>query len=151
MLLPFWDGLVATWRCDPEMRALAERHYSRQTAGAGEFLGPGRCLVLRDCAGTVLFAWQWAKDGLRADGQTGYNCVIFRNEGSRLSSEIILEAEALAFAKWGANRCYTYVNPRKVRSANPGYCFKQAGWKLGGVTKQRGYLLLVKEDGGGRR
>jgi len=61
------------------------------------------------------------------DGQTGYNCAIFRNESSRRSSDIILECEEIAFERWGPNRLYTYVDPAKIKSVNPGYCFKQAG------------------------
>ncbi len=49
---------------------------------------------------------------------------------------------ALAWAEWGPQRLYTYVNPRRVRSSNPGYCFKQAGWRLCGVTKTRKLLIL---------
>jgi len=78
---------------------------------------------------------------LRMDKQTGYNCAIFRNESSRLSSEIILEAEALAELKWGANRCYTFIDPRKIRSTNPGCCFKKAGWTGAGRTKSNKVIL----------
>lgn len=63
------------------------------------------------------------------DGQTGYNCAIFRNESKRRSSDIILECEAIAIERWGPNRMYTYVNPAKIASPNPGYCFKRAGWR----------------------
>ena len=127
------------------MRELADNHYSRRTKGAQEFTPPGRILVLRDVPGKVLFAWQWPYDGMRMDGQTGYNCLIFRNESTRRSSDIILEAEAAAFAKWGPNRLYTYVDAKSVKSVNPGYCFKCAGWVRIGRSKSRGYDLLAKE------
>jgi hypothetical protein len=91
--------------------------------------------------------WMWPFDHLRVDGQTGYNCAIFRNESSRLASEIILEAEDLAAAHWGPNRCYTYVDPRKISSTNPGYCFLKAGWRRAGRSK-RGLILLVKDQAG---
>lgn len=144
MLLPFWEGLVPTMAVDPEMRMLADRHYSRVTVGHREFVGPGRKLVLRDCAGDVVFAWLWCFDEMRLDGQTGYNCTIFRNESGRRSSDIIREAEQHATAKWGPNRFYTYVDPRKVRSSNPGYCFQAAGWQKTGRSKS-GLLLLAKD------
>lgn len=38
---------------------------------------------------------------------------------------------------------YTYVNPRMIRSSNPGCCFKAVGWRLGEPTK-RGLLSLWK-------
>jgi len=44
--------------------------------------------------------------------------------------EIILEAEKLAAEKWGPNRAFTYVDPAKIRSPNPGFCFKVAGWRF---------------------
>jgi hypothetical protein len=81
---------------------------------------------------------------MRMDGQTGYNCAIFRNESPRPGSEIILEAERAAVAKWGPNRGYTYVDPRHVRSPNPGYCFKLAGWRFVKRTAD-GKHLLVKD------
>ena len=81
---------------------------------------------------------------MRMDGQTGYNCSICRNESTRRSSDIILEAETLAFDKWGPNRLYTYVDPRKIKSVNPGYCFKVAGWRFVRLSKS-GQHLLAKE------
>jgi hypothetical protein len=112
-----------------------------------QFAYSGRKLVLRDAPGTVLFVWMYCDLELRMDGQAGYYCSIFRNESSRLSSEIIIEAVMLAFAKWGPNRVFTYVDPRKIRSSNPGYCFQMAGWKKLGLTKRGDKLLLAKEQG----
>jgi len=144
MMLPLWDGLVKTTHFDPEMARLADRHYSRRTVGARQFCYSGRKLVLRDTQGLVLFVWMWPQDAMRLDGQTGYNCAIFRNESDRLSSSIILEAEGLAVAKWGPNRMYTYVAPTKVRSTNPGFCYLKAGWHKAGFSKS-GQVLLVKD------
>jgi hypothetical protein len=144
MLLPLYEGLVKTTHFDDEMRQLADRHYSRRTIGARQFAYSGRKLVLRDGPGTVLFVWMFPDPAMRMDGQTGFNCSIFRNESARRSSEIILEAERLAFEKWGPDRLYTYIDPRKVRSVNPGYCFKVAGWKHVSDSTD-GKHLLVKE------
>ena len=127
-MLALSEGLIRTTHFDDEMRQLADRHYSRRTVGARQFLYSGRKLVLRDAAGLVLFAWIWPDPAMRMDGQVGYNNAIFRNESDRLSSDIILEAERAAFEKWGPNRLYTYVAPDKIKSVNPGYCFKKAGW-----------------------
>lgn len=144
MLLPFTDSLAITWRCDPEMAMLADRHYSRRTVGARGFLYSGRTLVVRDNAGEVVFGWIWMQDDKRLDGQTGYNCAIFRNESTRRASDIILECEGIVIREWGPNRMFTYIDPSKIRSMNPGYCFKQAGWKF--VRQSlRGLHLLVKE------
>lgn len=143
MFLPFTDGLIRTTHFDDECRQLADRHYSRRTKGARQFCYSGRKLVLRNAEGTVLFVWMNPDPAMRMDGQVGYNCAIFRNESERKSSEIILEAERLAVEKWGPARFYTYVNPSKIKSVNPGYCFKQAGWRFEKVSAS-GQHLLVK-------
>lgn len=144
MLLPFTAGLIRTTHFDQECRQLADRHYSRRTIGAKQFAYSGRKLVLRDALGDVLFVWMYPDSSMRMDGQEGYNCAMFRNESKRRSSEIILEAEAMAIEKWGPGRMYTYVDPGKIQSRNPGYCFKVAGWKFVGLSKG-GKHLLVKD------
>ena len=144
MLLPFHSGLMITTPFDQECARLADRHYSRRTVGSDQFAYSGRKLVLRDYRGDVLFVWMYADVELRMDHQVGYNCSIFRNESSRRSSEIILEAERFAFEKWGPNRLYTYIDPQKIRSTNPGYCFLMAGWRKAGRTRDGRKILLEK-------
>lgn len=139
MLLPLWDGLVATRDGDDEVRPLADRHYSRKTVGARLWVGPGRRLVLRDTRGDVLFTWRHSL--WRLDGQKGYECTLFRNEGPRLSSEVIREAAEAVWVEWGAARLFTYVDPSRVASANPGYCFLQAGWRRVGYSQTGLHLL----------
>jgi len=141
-LLPFTDGLVQTTHFDQECRVLADHHYSRRTIGARQFCYSGRKLVLRNTEGSVLFVWMYPDPTMRMDGQTGYNCSIFRNESKRLSSDIILEAERLAVEKWGPGRAYTYIDPRKIQSDNPGCCFKKAGWKFEKISKTKKHLLV---------
>ena len=141
MLLPFDDELIVTTHFDQECRLLADRHYSRRTIGARQFLYSGRKLVLRDAAGLVVFAWMYPEPTMRMDGQVGYNNAIFRNESARLSSDIILEAELAAVAKWGPNRAYTYIDPAAIRSRNPGYCFKCAGWTFVRFSASGKHLL----------
>jgi hypothetical protein len=141
MMLQLESGLIRTTHFDPEMAALADRHYSRRTKGAKQFCYSGRKLVLRDALGEVLFVWMYPDAALRMDTQTGYNCAIFRNESTRKSSEIILEAERLAVEKWGPNRAYTFIDARKIKSTNPGCCFKKAGWRFAGMTKGGKHIL----------
>ncbi len=130
-LLPFeHEGLFRSHRFDYELAQLADRHYSRQKIGSPQFVAPGRNLVYRDKEGLVVFVWLWQLPEYRDDNEEGYFCSIFRNESERKSSEIILEAEALAIKEWGWMRMFTYVNPAKIASVNPGYCFKQAGWRF---------------------
>jgi hypothetical protein len=71
MLLPFHDGLSVTTHFDAECSMLADRHYSRRTVGARQFLYSGRKIVIRDNSGLILFGWLWPDDDKRMDGQTG--------------------------------------------------------------------------------
>ena len=137
MFLPFAD-IIVTKDGDPECRAMADRHYSRKSKGASLFVGPGKKIVLRNPEGTWLFVWRNSEK--RLDGQSGWECTIFRNESSLLSSEIIRGCEAYV-----SGRKYTYVNPRKVRSSNPGFCFLCNGWVKAGISKDKKLILLVKE------
>jgi hypothetical protein len=151
MLLPLTDRLMRTTHVDDECRQLADRHYSRRTIGARQFAYSGRKLVLRNTEGSVLWVWMYPDPSMRMDGQEGYNNAIFRNESDRKSSEIILEAEWHAIKKWGPNRAYTYIDPDKVKSRNPGYCFKCAGWRFVRLSAGGKHLLektLEGEPGG---
>jgi len=145
VFLPLTTGLMVSNQSDPELAELADRHYSRRTVGSRQFVGPGAKLVLRDAPGDVLFVWVWhnskGKQLDRWDKQLGICCSLFRNESSRRSSEIILEAEAFAIEKWGHSRAYTYVDASKISSRNPGYCFKSAGWKFVKRTPKKLHLL----------
>jgi hypothetical protein len=141
MLLPFTDGLIRTNHFDPEMAALADRHYTRQTIGARQFAGNGEKIVLRDSAGLILFVW--LKQSWRLDSLAGFNCQWFRNESERRASEIILEAESFAVERWGPGLAFTFVDPSKIRSVNPGCCFKKAGWRqIPGFTTRRKIVFI---------
>jgi hypothetical protein len=130
---------------DASARSLFNRHYSRHFYADGRkpklFVGPGSKMVLMTSDGTALFVWRKFISG---DGQQGVNCAIFRNEGRILSSELILEAEKLAWQRWPNERLYTYVNPKSIKSNNPGYCFIKAGWMKIGITKVNKLIILEK-------
>jgi hypothetical protein len=130
---------------DATARSLYDRHYSRYRYADGRnpklFVGPGQKLVLVTKCGRAVFVWRKFISG---DGQVGVNCAVFRNEGAGLSSELILEAEAIAWQRWPGERLYTYVNARRVSSRNPGYCFLMAGWRKCGVTKVKRLLIMEK-------
>ena len=102
---------------------------------------PGGKLVLLWHDARALFIWRRFISG---DGQQGINCAVFRNEGASRSSDLIREADAIADERWPGERHYTYVNPRKIRSANPGYCFLMAGWRRCGVTKHNRLVILER-------
>lgn len=122
---------------DPYAYDLTRRHYSTRRyrqPRMRQFVGPGRKLVLLSTDGKAVFVWrQFIDDALPK--QTGYNCAVFRNEGEVQSSVLIREAVAIVLGRWGPGRCYTYVDARRIRSSNPGCCFKKAGWRCCGKTK----------------
>lgn len=93
---------------------------------------------------TALLAWRRFIDD---SGQQGVNCAIFRNEGVMRSSTLILAAEQLAWQRWPNTRLYTYVNPARIKSPNPGYCFKCAGWSTAGRTQSNLLVLEKYPDG----
>ena len=131
---------------DSSCRALADRHYSRQNPGSVNFCRPGRNLVLRTAAGDAVWVtWQ----GIRDDGFNAWECTIFRNESRHLSSELIKQAVEITKRYWGQlppDGIITMVAPDKIKSKNPGYCFKQAGWKYIGRTKVNKLIILQYKD-----
>lgn len=129
---------------DPSGVALFRRHYSFRPRIHGpqrqpHFCGPGEKLVLLTPCARALFVWRKFRS---MDCQTGVNCAVFRNEGAGISSALIQSAMQIAWVRWPGERLYTYVNPRRVKSSNPGYCFLVAGWRKCGITKRRGLLIL---------
>jgi hypothetical protein len=137
---------------DPRAFALFEKHYSyrpyqdgrRRYGYRNRFLiaGPGEKMVLLTTSCDALFVWRKFQS---ADGQQGVNCAVFRNESPLLSSMLVLEAEQRAWQRWPGERLYTYVDPKSVKSRNPGYCFICAKWRRCGVTKARRLLILEKQ------
>ena len=132
-----------TTKFDHRARVLADRHYSRQKPGSPQFAPPGRTVVLRieDKALWVSLAQEYDKHAWPG----AWVCSLFRNEGAGLSSELITEAVAATAAAWGTppeHGFLTYVNERRVRSSNPGCCFRYAGWEVLGRSRKRGLLAL---------
>jgi hypothetical protein len=140
----FGDTWIEVRDGNDSVRSIFNRHYSRYRYADGRkpllFVGPGSKMVLMTPDAHAVFAWRRFISG---DGQTGVNCAIFRNEGAGRSSDLIRAADALADERWPGERHYTYVNPRHT-SANPGYCFKQAGWQFCGITKWNKLHILER-------
>ena len=142
-LLPDDEGMWIQVRdCDPSVRHVFDRHYSRRPDPKKKFFGPGEYICLRTACGRAIFGWQ--RQRYRADGLVGVNCVFFRNEGAGLSSDLILAAEQVAWGRWPGMMLFTFVNPGKVRSKNPGFCFMAAGWRRCPGRTTRGHIRLEK-------
>lgn len=128
--------------------ALADRHYSRRKPGSPQFMPPGQTLVL--VRPGAVFGW-WRPDPASGIKQMndldGWTCTIFRRERGPVASELILDAERalVTLGKGcGPDGLLTYVWDSKVASANPGYCFKCAGWVASGRSADGRKTLLRK-------
>lgn len=155
--LPGLDGdgaWHAVLRTDPRARALADRHYSRQTPGAPEFLNAGETLVLLTDDGLAVWGvlhnrdpWAKVNHGLEV---WRWRCAIFRREpeSPHLASDLVREATARTYAYW--TRHYgalpsvpltTEVDPGKTRrKRDPGRCFLRAGWTR--IGERDGLVVL---------
>lgn len=110
---------------------------------------PGQTIILR-LETVAVFGW-WRPhptSGIKQmNGLDGWTCTIFRNESPVLSSALILDAER-ALVKYadscGPDGMLTYVWDKKIKSANPGYCFKLAGWDVRGRSADNRKTLLGK-------
>lgn len=118
---------------------LADEHYSRRKVGSPQFMPPGDTLVLVTPDASAVFGW-WRphpRSGIRSmNGLDGWTCSIFRyvrGDRRRRASTLILAAEQLLAASGrgcGPDGMLTYVWDARIRSSNPGYCFKCASWRV---------------------
>lgn len=143
--LPFTLVAPATpaeWRASHKggvaLLRLADAHYTRQKPGSAQCCRPGKnfVLVLSDgSAGWVV--WRPLPEVGRMDGLECWECTLFRNEGERLSSELIREATDLTYREWGwppRDGLITAVgikatSARRSKKSPPGRCFIEAGWE----------------------
>lgn len=142
-----------TWnvitKFDPRAAKFADGHYSRRKVGSPQFMPPGQTLVLLSEDELSVFGW-WRPhpaSGLSAmNNRDGWTCTIFRHTGPGLASGLILAAEQILLERHdcGPDGLMTYVWDKRVRSVNPGYCFKVAGWKPIGRSADNRKTLLQK-------
>lgn len=129
-----------SWRTDPRVRPLADRHYNRQSIGAPDFCPPGRCLVLTTPTHGAFWvtSWPFAEYVKHAWAGAWMNSA-FRREAGPRASDVIREAVACTLAHYGEPPplgMVTFVDPSKVRrSREPGRVFRLAGFRLVGTTK----------------
>lgn len=139
--LPLFEGVepsapaawVETHKGHRRLVQLADAHYTRQTAGSNQCCRPGvnLCLVTDDhAAGWIV--WRPIPEVGRKDTLEAWECTLFRNEGARLSSDLVREATAIVFRRWGwppRDGLISAVDPdRTRRKRDPGRCFRRAGW-----------------------
>lgn len=132
-------------RASPRAVAVADRHYSRQKPGSGQFVKPGRCVVLLAEAERALWVTSWPFAEYVAHAWAGaWECSLFRVEGEAVASELIIEAVAATRAVYGTPPplgFVTFIDPTKVRPVvmrglpTFGYSWVKAGWKYAGTTE----------------
>ena len=142
-------------------------HYSRRTPGSKTFTGVGREVVLVTEDGSAVWACVLQKTPAArgsggSRGRTGkadrktrwiWRNMLFRNLGPARSSDLIKAATEQTYRHWieryGALpdvRLRTEVKVSAVKSANPGYCYKCAGWKDGHIVRGKLYLYAPDID-----
>ena len=141
-------------RADPLARALADRHYNRQTVGSPQFVPPGRCLVLyaETPTGRAFWVTSWPfAEYVRHAWAGACMCSAFRSEGAGLASDLIRDALAATLHHYGEPPqlgMVTFldrskVRPIKVRGVETwGWTWELAGFRPIGETK--GGLLALQ-------
>lgn len=135
-------------RCDHRAVAIVDRHYSRQTVGAAEFMPPGETLVLLTHDEGAVWG---ACLNLDPVGALRWRVTVFRREHGALASILIREATELTFARWRERGglpdvpLTTEVDPRRTRpKRDPGRCFLRAGWRV--LDRDRNGLVVLTVD-----
>jgi hypothetical protein len=142
---------LITWRNDPHARALADRHYSRQTPGAPGFTPPGRALVLITLQRDAVWCTSWPyPQFVKRAFADAWLCSLFRNESDLQASALIREAVAVTRWVYGtppSSGMITLIDPRKVRPIRVhghavwGWTYRRVGFEHVGDTKS-GLLIL---------
>lgn len=144
-LFPFDGAWHQVRRSDPRARVLADRHYSRQTIGAVEFMASGKTFVLLTLDACAVWG---VIENMDPAGGRRWRCSIFRNEGPLRSSDLVREATSLTYAFWTRHHggpppipLTTEIDPAKTRrKRDPGRCFLRAGWHR--IDVRRGLVVL---------
>lgn len=142
---------IVSHRADPLAVRLADEHYTRQKPGTPQFVPPGRCVVLRTADGSAVWTTSWPfPEYVRHAWPGAWVCSIFRNTGPLCSSDLIRQAVAVTRWVWPeAPRLgmVTFVDARKVRAGEPGYCFRCAGFRRLRIKTKGGlYVLQMRPD-----
>lgn len=147
LTLPGIEAGVWQMRSKRDRAALAlfDRHYSCQTHPPGEVGPPGRKIVLVTPCERAMWCSHWPYPELVMDGLDAYRNCAFRREGGPLASTLIEAAMAFTVAHWGdppKDGWVTWIEVGKVASENPGYCYKQAGWRIDRDWQHRRLIRL---------
>ena len=138
-LIPIADG-------EPGLRGIVDQHYSarhyRDGRKPARVVGPGEYLILTTPRRDFLIIFRVSNRPIA--GQVGIYLTLCRNTSKTKTSALIRAALERAWQRWPGKDVFTFVNPRKVRSEIPGYCFRRAGFRHVGDTK--GGLLIFRRS-----
>lgn len=142
-------------------------HYSRRTPGSKTFTGVGKEIVLVTECGRAVWACVYqatprARGTGASRGRTGqtdaksryiWRNMLFRNLGAGLSSALIKTALARTYEEWikrygslPEERLRTEIGVTQIRSTNPGYCYRMAGWIPDRIVRGKLYLWAPPRD-----
>lgn len=143
-------------------------HYSRRTPGSKTFTGVGQEVVLVTVCGRAVWAVVRQRTPSRlgtgaSRGRRGvtdprprfvWRNMMFRNLGAGLSSSLIRAATEMTYREWAKRygelppeRLRTEIDVHRIRSTNPGCCYKLAGWGDGYMVRGKLYLYAPALDG----
>jgi len=131
---------------------IAKRHYTCQSPDSGQFVPPGRCLVLLTSCFQSLWVTSWPfPEYVRHAWPGAWICSLFRNESTHRASVLIREAVAATRFHFGnppALGMMTFIDRNKVRPTKVrgkevwGWTYRKAGFVEVGETK--GGLLALQ-------
>ncbi|MFD1736090.1 hypothetical protein ACFSCX_05880 [Bacillus salitolerans] len=149
-----YGSWIVSYKGDQDCRKLADRHYNRikyGTVGSPHWTRPGDNLILRNADCTAVWV-SWRSKYKRKDSY-GYawENVIFRNESTQLSSELIKMAMFATVKEFGElphDGFITYIDSEEVGTThnhNPGYCYLKSGFVKQPKKSSKG-LICYKTD-----
>jgi hypothetical protein len=135
---------------------LADAHYPRQTPGSNQCCRPGTNFVLLTTDGSAAWVvWRPIPTVGRKDNLEAWECTLFRNEGRRLSSDLVREATSLTYRAWGwppRDGLITSIGVeetkrRRSKRSLPGKCFREAGWTdMDKTTDGKAWLIAPRPE-----
>jgi hypothetical protein len=134
-----------SFRADPAVLPIADRHYNRQKPGTPQFVPPGRCFVLKTNRALWVTSWPFAEYVKhRWAGAWVNSC--FRREGGASPRKMIRQAVAATRWYWPEVPplgLVTFIDRSQVREKKDyGYIYLCAGFEPDGETE--GGLLALR-------
>jgi hypothetical protein len=143
-----------SWRFDPDVLPLADRHYNRHKVGAPQFVPPGRCVVLK--APGALWVTSWPEPAYTRHAWAGaFINSLFRKECDGLASDYIRQACAATRAEWPTipeRGMVSFIDPRHVHERKVrgrvciGSSYFAAGFIHVGYTKEGLWAMQLPPD-----